>query len=264
MRRVGVLPEYAMSEAFALTGPDADSIVVAEQKAQMNQIDAAINAYQAAADRAAGDKSANARSAHYLKSRLQELKWQKQFEAGGWVDVQPKDAEMPGWEVVGGKWSVEKNGTLVGVADDNGLMLTFAGTFLAPRFEIDGGMELPPPKPPVRAVYFGVSMSAAQPTKYAGWYLVRRPDKVDVYSTWIADFHREIPIQDQNVVNVTQFDDKVVGRLNGHMTANVGSLGELTGPEVYIALGSPGTPLGTEVRLKNLRVRKLTEAPPQQ
>ncbi len=36
---------------------------------------------------------------------------------------------------------------------------------------------------------------------------MRRLDKVDVYNNWNSRFHREIAIQDQNIVNMTQFDE---------------------------------------------------------
>ncbi len=207
VRRVGLIPRYAVSEAFAFTGDDADALVTAEQKAQTQQLEPAIAAYEAAADKAIADKSANGRAAHFLKSRLQQLKWQKQFETGEWVDVQPKDVELTGWEPVAGTWTIDKAGTLTGVADANGLLLTFAGTYLSPRFEIDGGMELPPPKSAAGRVSFGMSLNPSQPAAFSGWWLVRRLDKVDVYNNWNSRFHREIAIQDQNIVNMTQFDE---------------------------------------------------------
>ena len=260
-RRVGLMPQYTISAAFAFTGPDADALVAAEQKAQMHQIDDAIAAYQKAADKVPADKSPDARAAHYLKQRLQHLKWQKEFEKGDWVDVQPKDAELIGWEVIGGKWTVDKDGTLTGVADNDGLLLTFADHYLSPRFEIDGRMELPPPKTPGGSTYFGMSLSVADPAAFSGWWLERHTDKVDVYNTWLRQFHREIPIENDNAVNMTQFDENMIGRLNGHMTSNMVQMFQLTGPEVYLGMGAPGTPLGTEVHLKKLRVRKLTEQP---
>ncbi len=45
------------------------------------------------------------------------------------------------------------------------------------------------------------------------------------------------------------------------MTTNMMQMAQLTGANVYLSLGSPGIPLGTQVHLKNLRVRKLTGEP---
>src|SRR6185369_1458555 len=111
------------------------------------------------------------------------------------------------------------------------------------RFEIDGRMELPPPKTPGGSTYFGMSLSVADPAAFSGWWLERHTDKVDVYNTWLRQFHREIPIENDNAVNMTQFDENMIGRLNGHMTSNMVQMFQLTGPEVYLGMGAPGTPL---------------------
>ena len=86
----------------------------------MRQMDDAIKAYQAAADNVAGDKSANARSAHFIKCRLQNLKWQTQFDGRGWLDVHAQGAESDRLGSGRRKWTVDKDGKLTGVADEKG------------------------------------------------------------------------------------------------------------------------------------------------
>jgi len=260
LHSVGLMPQYAVSMVYTMTGPDADALVIAEQKEEMHQLGEAIAAYQAAADKVSNDKTPNGRAAHFIKAWLQQLKWEKQFATGEWVDAQPTDAELTRWESIAGTWTIDKEGTLTGKGDASGLLLTFTGTYLSPRFEIDGEMDLPPPNKG-GTVYFGMSLANAQPTKFTGWWLARHPDKVDCYNNWASKFHREIPIQEHNTVNMTQWDDKLIGRLNGHMTTNMAQMDTLMGPQMYLGLGAPGAAAGTEVHLKKLRVRKLGDEP---
>ena len=59
-------------------------------------------------------------------------------------------------------------------------------------------------------------------------------------STHMASkFHTEIHDRASNVVNMTQFDEAFVGRLNGHMTATWWQMDRLMMPNVYLALGAP-------------------------
>jgi hypothetical protein len=261
LRRIGLMPRYDASRTYAFTGPQADALVAAEQKDQMHQVAEATAAYQKAADVLANDKSPNGRALHFVACRLQQLKWEKQFDAGEWVDVQPTDAEMNGWEPVAGTWTLDKDGTLTGKGDKNGLLLTFAATYLSPHFEIDGELDMPRASGG-RPVYFGMSLVNAQPARFVGWWVTRKGgDTVDCSVAWTKQFHRELPIQEHNTVNMTQFDDHIIGRLNGHMTCNMAQMTNLTGPQMYVALGAPGSALGTEVHLRKLRVRKLADQP---
>src|ERR1041385_6763672 len=179
-RTIGLMSDYAAAQVYAFTGSQADALVAAEQKAAMHQIGEAITVFQAASDRFKNDKSPDARAAHYVNSRLQQLQWERQFATGQWVDVQPSDPAMPGWEPILGSWTVEQDGALTGKADDHGLLLTFCGTYLAPRFEIDGELDLPPLGG--GTTYFGMSLANAQPARFAGWWITRTGDKIDCYN----------------------------------------------------------------------------------
>ncbi len=261
-RSIGLMPQYSISETYALTNPGADALVIGEQRVQMQQFDDGVKAYQAAVDALPKDSSPGARAGHFLKTRLQQLKWQKEFAGGQWIDVQPKDGDLIGWEPVAGIWTVQPDGTLVGKADEHGLLLTFVGNYLSPRFEVDGQFELPEKKG--GATYFGMSLTDSTPASFNGWWMVRRDGKIDCHNSWIASFHRELAVEhEQNTINMTQWDDKVIGRFNGHMTLNMVRAPQLMGPQMYLGLGAPGIPTGTEVHLSKLRVRMLSEQPAQ-
>src|SRR5205823_7908700 len=96
----------------------------AEMQAQAGYFDEAIKSYEQALQVAASDE----RGLFYLKSRLKQVQWQKQFDSGDWVQIQP-EKDFAAWCPIQGDWKLDDDGNLVGTADSAGLMILCQAVF---------------------------------------------------------------------------------------------------------------------------------------
>ncbi|MEA2709813.1 MAG: hypothetical protein QOF78_2414 [Phycisphaerales bacterium] len=136
--RYGAMGMLAASHAYAMRPGLSDAINEAERQATQNQIDVARASYESALAKL----DANDKAAFFLKSRIRQLQWQKQFDAGEWVDIQPTK-DFAGWSPQAGKWEVDEQGGVVGTFLTRQLTwLPCQGQFVHGSFVVEGNVEL--------------------------------------------------------------------------------------------------------------------------
>ncbi|MBC8105956.1 MAG: hypothetical protein H7Z14_05155, partial [Anaerolineae bacterium] len=134
------LPLRTISGIYALSGDLAKDLLAAEQSAAFDRHDDATAAYEKAA---AGPKNDDP-AARWVRGRAHELRQLAAFHRGESVDLMPTDAELTGYESLGGQWTLEQNGderSIVGSSQNSNLRLLCATRF-GPRYELLVTMEL--------------------------------------------------------------------------------------------------------------------------
>lgn len=122
--------ERVRPEIYALSSPAAKKIALAKELEARSQPEA-VKAYEAALK---GLEDSLAK--RFIQQRLADLRAQAQLAAGAWVDISP-DATFTGWRRVAGTWTVDKDGTLRGASDRDGLLLICDREF-GDRVEVRG------------------------------------------------------------------------------------------------------------------------------
>jgi hypothetical protein len=108
-------PPLAMSEIRAMTGPQAATFERARAAEASGDRDAAIAAY----DQAAAKLDAKHPGRGYALFRGKALTYERDFAAGGWVDITP-DADLNAWMPAAGEWKRETDGAITGVSNERG------------------------------------------------------------------------------------------------------------------------------------------------
>ena len=132
--RKGLLVRHEILLARALTSSFADKITQADAAADA-QFEKGLEQFTALL----ATIPANDKSRPYVLSRIAALKAQFDFLAGDWVDIQP-DADLAGWSPQEGKWSVDKDGGLIGENTADGLEIFHLARF-GRCFTLTGNIE---------------------------------------------------------------------------------------------------------------------------
>ncbi len=240
-----------------LGGEHAAELKTAEESAAAGKLDDAIKTYDALATKMMADEP----GAPFAKMRLQELKWQKAFNAGEEVSIQP-DATQLGWYRIGGEWKVDPDGTLVGESEEGGLGLV-CGCNFGDRFEISYAIDFDVSDP-------HKSFSPGTIVSYWDW------DKAK--GIWLgAPWHKmyfgqakygwpmDIPFTGKDRVDVAVWDGVAGVSMNGNAAIGV-QIQQEGGPEPrrsFVGVGAWEFALhvGKKARFKDLKIKKLTEAP---
>jgi hypothetical protein len=128
------LPARTASGTYAMTGAFADHVRQAEAAVSAGRFDEGVESYEALAKQVAGADPASP----WIHGRAQELRWQRQFAKGEWVDLIPTDG-LAGWEVMYGEFSVDDN-ALTGDSSRRGALIICTERF-GPRWELRGTIE---------------------------------------------------------------------------------------------------------------------------
>jgi hypothetical protein len=257
--RMRVVPKLAVSHAYAMakSGGDAEAIAAAEAQAAAEKLDDAIASYEALAKKHDKDKSA-----FYIKSRLQQLRWQKQFATGDWVDIQPGDADLLGWGELHPKCTRDPaDGALLASSqpNSNGANLTFEGLFPGHRFEFEATVE---PPPGVKEFAAGVTFGRNDPFDAHGFFIRIDDQQRNLVNSWDQNTRHPFDPAPSYVLHVLVVDDKVHVHVNDVLLEHFRQMDYyLMVPKLYIGLGARSDPPGTPVKFRKMRIKKLEQMP---
>src|ERR1051326_8008138 len=155
-------------------------------------------------------------------------------------------------------WHLEKDGKLIGRANKKGVALTCQGIFMGPRFEAEAAVELP--ESPLACA--GVSLASRNPADYRGVWIERGDGVVSVFDDFNQSDEQDVPLSKINVIKLTRWDESVFVALNGRKLFETEPTDcEIDPNRQYLGVGGRDSPEGTEIRLTNIRVRKLSMPP---
>lgn len=254
--RFGAMGRLAASHAYAMRPELKTFVDNAEQLAAINDVPAAIAVYQASLDDLKPDDNA----LFFLNSRLKQLQWQKQFEAGEWVDIQP-GKDLAGWSPHFGKWTVDERGGVVGTfSKDHTLWMPCQATFLGGGFTIEGNIELLGDGTNSGGV--GMTWNALS-RYYAFW--IRRHDGEGHFDNYFYPGARtKVNLEPSNTFSFTFAGGRAAGVLNGAEVLKDYDVSYLFRDNTRRSLGIGGAwgEAGAKARFTNLRVRTARSAAP--
>ena len=132
-------PEIAVARTYAMTGRLAARALAMEKAADAGETEnAARTCRQILATLGQTDKSRP-----YFRDHLVTAEIEAKFAAGDWVPIQP-DADLAGWTVTFGQWSVDDRGRLVGTWNpkDSCAAMLLCHAKINPNFELMGHAEV--------------------------------------------------------------------------------------------------------------------------
>ena len=252
--RLGLKRDEAIGEIYARTGDLAVQNAKAEELAQAGSYDEAKAIYQELAKKTAEEK----RVAQFFGNCVRGVEFDQSYAANKWTAL-PLDETLNDWRNMGGKWSVDKDGQLVGEALNNGLKLTFQRK-LGVRFEFRGKvvLETKDRLPCNVGVYFGQENGLAPNSfrlfGHEGYAAVLKHEQ--------PMERKDVAIEPTDTFRIIRWDNRVTGYLNDELIASAVEI-EPYGPPAteVISLGGYYWYPGPIFRFTDLEVRKL-ETPP--
>jgi hypothetical protein len=252
-----VVPSRLLAAAPIVSGPHAAEVKAAEQKVAARQLPAAIAAYEQIGK---SIKPVDAGAA-FIPDRILELKWQQAFESGEWVPIQP-DSKLSGWWTVGGKWSVDADGSLLGEADALGLG-ALCGSDFGQNYELSASLEFQPSGkgycPAPGELYLYDSYATAR-----GVFSWARGKKAYDSSGGYGSPH-DATFTGHDVLTCALWRGQLWSQLNGATIINGKSMfeGRPQPPRGYVGVGvwSYGVKPGVKLRVRDIKIRKLTASP---
>ncbi len=243
MRDVAISHAYAMSDAGVATLAQTAE----RQAATPNGIAAAIQTYDAALRKLDPTHKGQV----FVKGRLKQLEWRRQFDAGEWVDIQP-GKDLAGWATLEGTWEVDNLGDLVGTFDKDGLVLQCQVPSWGRNFILEGAVDMGDQR-----CAAGVTISPQGPTRYYGIYAWQ--DKAKGESTVLRDFNngvhqRPVELKPVNEFTIEAHEGVVGVKMNDDVSR--AGLWMFDRPKVYIGVGGRWGAPGTKVRFRSLRIKQ--------
>jgi hypothetical protein len=113
-----VAPLDAIGKVSAMTGPQGKKMQAIEARYLHGDTKNLIADLHAVAV-ALNDMNSEDPGAIFVRNKIKTLEFARDFAKGDWVSVQP-DRDLSGWMPDVGKWSVDKDGRLVGVSQADG------------------------------------------------------------------------------------------------------------------------------------------------
>lgn len=246
----------------ALSSPIGPKLLLAEGMVARGDIDAGIEAYDAELKKIAPEDP----RATWVRSRIQEFKWQKQFETGQWVDLLAT-GNMDGWYERYGTFAREARG-IRGNSLPGGALL-ICGAKFGTKWELSCTVDTPP-------------FSKTQPFHYGGGPAYGVLGWTRHYGVFVNSYNVErknhqytrlnedgesissiVKSQgESSTVSMTSYDEQIAGNVDGEPFVEYGrSYPNAEIPEARVGIGSD-SPTGDESFLITaMKIRKLT-APP--
>ena len=249
--RFNAMGMLAASHAYAMRPGLSETITEAERQASMNQLDDATKTYQAALEKL----DAKDKATFYFKSRIRQLQWQKQFEAGEWVDIQPTK-DFAGWSPQYGQWEVDEQGGVVGTyeAPRQWIWLPCQGQFTGRSFVIEGNAELLGDG----NAQAGVGMTYNSLSRIYGLFLqrARRDGKTTLRRDFWPGAQDEIELQPTNKFTFTFAAGRVSASVNDKEVFKDYDIGYMwKSNRSYLGVGGRWGERGGKIRFTNLRIR---------
>jgi hypothetical protein len=263
--RLGLIGFREIQHAHAATSPSAEAI------AKADALDTTIENAQQALDTfttllkslAPTDKARP-----YVNSRIAQLQAELKFLAGESVDIQPAP-DLAGWSSQSGKWSVDKDGALLGECTTEPLEIYHLARF-GKRYTLSGHIEVVCPsqgvKDPARA---GPFLMGAPGSARCTLTLAKDPKGIALGEFYWPTkkpktrslFPAEVTGNDDFSVDV--FDNRAVPTVNGKLITRRFTISDETadGP-AFIGLGTNEFNNGAVFRFTKLKIKRLDNPPP--
>ena len=255
--KYNAMGRLAASHVYAMQTPWKTFVDTAEQVAGINDVAAAIAVYDSCIDDVANDDKA----LFFLKSRRQQLQWQKQYDAGAWVHIQPAK-DLIGWNPQAGKWDVDESGGVVGTFVKRELCwLPCQGQFVRGSFVIEGNVELLDDK----NCSAGVGMTYNKLDQIYGFFLQR--DVRGGKSYFRRDFYPgsrdAMELQPKNKFRFTFAAGRAAATVNDTEIFRDYDVSYLwKANKSYLGIGGRWGEPGSRMRFTNLRIRSTNAAAP--
>ena len=255
LSQYGVNPAEVIDETHVFIGPHAQGATDAEALAKKGQHDEALKLYEAIAR----DNALDSGSRAYVGSRVADLRRRTALERNEWVEVTPA-ANMAGWQQVDGSWSVATNGTLVGSREGTGMLKLIWNTEPGENVEFTGDVKLDRQPPAERAT---ILLAYGGRVGAAGVGIRMTPGAVYLENNFGGGATTiKCAYSATNRLHLLLWDKKLTVQVNGINVANRRVVNEDW-------IGGPGLAFGEyyegaghhEVRIRNIKIRRLTEAP---
>jgi hypothetical protein len=252
--RTGLKSADTIGEIYARSGELAAQTAEAEQLAADGKFDEAKSKYEELASKSTDHQQVTT----FYRGRLRGVEFDGNFSKGEWSTI-PIDAQLTGWRIVGGKWSVDDEGRLIGEPQTNGLGLVYEKV-LGTRFELRGKVVFV--KHPYTqtniGIYFGQKTGAMSNSF--------RIFLDDDYAAVLKDEDQlqtgEVNVKYANILRVERWDSKISAYINDERVASGVQIESEGEPETEtIALGGKYWYAGPVIRFENLEVRKLDQPP---
>jgi tetratricopeptide (TPR) repeat protein len=266
----------ALAQCRSQIGPQAAGLKAADEAAAAGQPEKAAAILRRAVAKL--DKSDKSRP--YLRGRLVAAEIESALATGKWVSIQPP-ADLAGWSVACGEWSVDEQGALVGKSDatkasprDSRGMMLFCQAKAGSRFELRGHAEILEPHEDGGSFGAVIGYSDAQRYWQCHFYPPRGKETVGTAYV-LCSIHRNPHMRYAKVgrsddFRVQVYDDRVVTTVGDETRAEQGPFAVMLDhdpPSDSTSYGVGGCrPLlkspPNVVRFTKLELRKLAEPPP--
>jgi len=248
-------PPLAMSEVRAMTGPQAATFERARAAEAAGDRNAAIAAY----DAAAAKLDAKDPGRGYALFRGKALKYERDFAAGGWVDITP-DAELNGWMPAAGAWTVEPDGAVRGVSNERGRGALVCRADFGTAFELRARIYDVEKKPHALPV---LVINWADYDRYEAAGINTGESRLLVRHTGPTLVKPVAKFKGGEQVMVRLRDERMTVLVDGVVVAE--NLAAENRPPAYrhwVGLGINNLAADSNGRFREVQIRRLDEAPP--
>jgi len=244
-------------EVFALTGPNGPSLIEANSLYESGKVSEAAAIY----GRAWSATDPNAVGATYIRNRLAMAGMEAAFAAGDWVPLIP-ESSFAGWTIRSGRWRVEKDDSLTGIAEE--YLRIRCNADLGNRLEFAADVEFVASDGKWPSI--GVCLRFPEYRLYdeVTFYACKRRQQVTVTRSDVDEEAVTAPaaVEDTNALRITVFDETVNVYLNGDHVIRDAQV-DMHHPEAakQLELGTYYVGSGNSLRFSNMKVRRLTKPP---
>lgn len=259
MITAGVIYDRATSSIYALTGEFKTAVKQAEDAYAAGKIDDAIAGY----DSLKMSVKPEDPGAAWIKGRDQELKWQKQFDAGEEVNLIPTETGLPGWWAKDGDFT--SDGQQVTGTLPVGSTSPLCGNRFGLRWHLHMTMKLlsneNASKVPETAM-IGPIFCFTPRTQGYGLHLHPDGQTAVWYDPDQAPFTvNHCPIPATPTMDIDLWDGKGQMTMNGHPFMPYRNLWRSTDPDGRIGFVIKSPAPGVKFVISEMKIRKLTAQP---
>lgn len=252
--------ELAVGKIFAQTGPRRERYAQAEQLYEQERIPEALTAFDALLK-----DETEKQAQFYACDRSQSLQWEKQFQAGGWVNLDPTPDGV-GWDIFQGKYTPLADGKGFGMlpGDTFGIM----ACMMRPGrwFEIRCDLEFPQKQFKGIEGGFIVDIPMVASPYYDTFRIIRQPAEGICGGGWEQwQQHALTEVPQKCRVRLVQCDDRITVYLNDETVFQDQHLSarefRVKGSH-YVGIGGEVWPNPTEpVIYRNIQIHKMSTDP---
>ncbi len=256
-----ITPAIFVERSAALGGRGGDDVAEADREFKAGNFDGASKLYESALHQNENEPHA----VRYIQSKTSVIHFQKELAGGNWVSFRPSPG-LNGWSSVLGDWSLENDGSLIGRAGSNGMLLV-NDSGVGPDFEMRGTIDFLPDS--TGEVQGGVAFGYPSFNSYdwRSFRLRRNPDnrsEVVVAQHWQAGPTRPVQTRNPNEFLVQSWRGKLTVVINGAVVFENQDLkdGLIKASNSRVGIGAYAHESNVfRVRYRDLRIRRLNSSP---